>query len=354
MLLLVVKYFSSSGQVKQWLMMALLIAEVLGINAIIGLNGGASNPFNAVLLVPVIIAFMQLNTGAAWGVLVLSIAAQLSQLLLLPAAEHHHDVAMEPHYYAMIGSFVFTGVLVALLIQYFRHQLSLSRSEIQQLRERQLRDEQLLAIGTAAAQLTHDVATPAQSIRLLIEEAHEEGMSPHWLDQLSDSFFRIDEHLGNWRQVADDIREHKEHIYTSQGVWQALQKLMSVARPETVITWCKDKSCIERIQADNTLFPAITNILINACEAAGEDASSPVTVEESCAGDYWQLLIKNRALHIDVQRLSRLGIQCVRSEKGHGLGAMLSNASIEKFGGTVSWQLEDTLLITTIRLPTIL
>ncbi|GGW93461.1 sensor histidine kinase [Alteromonas halophila] len=350
MLLLLVIALSKRSRFSVWLTTLLLLSEVLLVNAVLAVNGGASNPFGVVLLIPIVLAFMLLPLAVAVAVLMVTIALQSAQLLMLSGSGHAGH-AMLGHYHGMILGFVFTGLLIGVVIRYFRWQLASREQQIQRMRERQLRDEQLLAIGTAAAQLTHDVATPAQTIRLLLEEAGESPSPPAWVEQLNAEFGRIESHLHTWRTLADDIREKRTFAYSPDTLWQALQKTLHTARPEARISWHCNTLPDASVHADRTLLPAISSIVINACEATHRLASHPVEVTSNATGHGWQLAIANACDVIDDAMLEQLGAQFMTSSTGHGVGAVISNATIERFGGSVTWQRNGQILVTLITLP---
>lgn len=350
MLLLVIFGLSRGHRLSTWLTTVLLLVEIVVFNIYFALNGGASNPFNAILLVPVVLAFMLLPIGSALGLLLLSIALQSIQLVLLGMSEHGAH-GMLSHYHQMVLSFVFTSLMIGIVIRYFRFQLARREKQLQTLRERQLRDEQLLSIGTAAAQLTHDVATPIQTIHLLLEEAAESASTRPWLDEIRSQFSRIETQLANWREVANDIRENRRHQFTVEDVWQELQSLIRIARPEATIAWHTTPISPAIICADRTLLPALTSIIVNACEASADGGRSAVTVNATLSSTHWQLAINNPTTNVSEEQLQLLGSQIVASEKGHGVGAVISNATLEKFGGELHWYLEGDILITRIQLP---
>lgn len=351
MLLLFVLALRRQVRPASWFMLALLVGEILVFNAVIAFNGAASNPFNAILLVPLVLGFMLLPYAHATLVLFVSITAQLTQLALLSEHSHHHG-PMLGHYYAMIGSFVLTAALMAALVAYFRLLLSRSEQAINALREKQLRDEQLLAIGTAAAQLSHDVATPVQSIRLLLEEMSEQQPQAELLQCLEQQFQRIEQHLLNWREVADDVREKRLHVYSIEELWSSLQHLMTVARPESTIDWrILSDTNTGLIEADRTLLPALTSVIINACEAAQTAQNTGVSVSSALQQNRWLLQITNEGEFLSKETIALLGSRVTTSAKGHGIGAVLSNATLEKFAGEVNWQQQGRHIITRVYLP---
>ncbi|RUO23275.1 hypothetical protein CWE08_01075 [Aliidiomarina iranensis] len=346
---LLVWAYRRSMRPSPWLAALLLILDVLAFNSLIAVYGAASNPFNAVLLIPVVMAFILLPPVYAVFILLVSVAAQTLQIWLLPV--HHHDAEMVSHFYAMVLSFVITSAVIAGVIFYFRYQLTQREASIQQLRERQLRDEQLLAIGTAAAQLTHEVATPAQSLRFLLEEAAEQKPNPDWLAPIVHEFSRIETELENWRGVADAIREKRRSDYLISEIWQTLQHVISITRPEVEVKWLPYAyTGHELIEADPTLAPALSSIVTNACDAALE-SNTPVTVSLTLARGRVLMAVSNYNASLNEAQLAALGSRIIASDSGFGVGAVVSNATIEKFAGEVVWQREGQQVVTQVSLP---
>ncbi len=326
------------------------VLEIVLINWLIGLNGAASNPYAIILLIPLVAGLVQLPFRLATAVLLISTGAQLLQLLASPAS--HHD-GMAQHAANMVWSFAGTSVFIAAIIFYYRRQLRKRNAAIVALRETQLRNEQLLAIGTAAAQLTHDAATPVQTINLLLEEWRD-SPDPALIKELSEQVSRLNGLLSDWREVADDVRESRTTTYRSSGLIKALRHSLTLARPEALIHWQTCNSDCN-IHADRTLLPALTNIVINACEEASGETDNGVSITQVVSTGQWTLRIANPLNNAPPEHAPVIGRQLVHSEKGNGVASVLTNATIERFGGKVSWEIIDSrgtlTLETTVILP---
>lgn len=349
MLLLLITAIFGPRRLPNSVATLLLLLEIITLNAVIALNGAASNPFSMVLLVPLVLGLMWLPLG--WSIVVLagSIAGQLSQLYLPQL--HTHNASLAEHGQSMIIGFVLTCGLISAVVAYFRWQLNRQTVALHTLRERQLRDEQLLAIGTAAAQLTHDAASPVQTIRLLLEEIHHP--SPHpVLTEIEEQFRRLETMLHDWRTIADDVRQARLNQYYASDVFKALRHTLALARPESAINWpAAQVPATSVVIADRTLLPALTSIVLNACEANDEVCEDPVNISLAITPAYWQLEIENQSSQVAEGQLQLLGNRLVNSQTGSGAGAVLSNATIEKFGGQVRWYYRSGAVITTITLP---
>lgn len=352
MLLIIAMALTRHRHFSHVVIFVFLLAEILLLNSIIAVNGAASNPFNAVLLVPVVLAFMWLPHISAFFLWLASVGGQLAQLIPFSAIEHTHS-GMNEHFESMIISFIITSAVIAIVTLYFKHQISQREADIQALRERQLRNEQLLAIGTAAAQLTHEVATPVQSAQLLLEEGIEElPHTPLWLQSLQEQFQRVHQKLSDWRLIAEDIRTRKSHCFQVTSLWSEVKYLMSIARPESDIRWqAENLDNTKKLVADRTLLPALTSIIVNACDAARQTSDPKVTVLSEVSDSQWQIKVVNKSRRLSEQTLKELGQRLMPSTSGHGVGAAVSNATIEKFKGNVVWFRESDNLVTLVTLP---
>ncbi|TPV60820.1 HAMP domain-containing histidine kinase [Aestuariibacter sp. GS-14] len=349
MLLLLYLALFGKQRAPSGLVITLVLFEIIVVNTSIALNGAASNPFASVLLVPLILGLVWLPVLPGLVVLAISVVAQAMQLMA-PISDHH-GAMMQSHAQGMIGSFIVTSCMIAAVVHFFKYQLKVKQAAIQQLRERQLRDEQLLAIGTAAAQLTHDAATPVQSMQLLLEELQDSPGSPD-LSELQMQFDILQALLSNWRDVANEVRAAKVSDFSVQSILNSARHIVRLSRPETEVNWPSPENAYEQvyITADRTLVPAIASIIINACDAANLHHNNTVNIQSDLQGESWQLSIDNPSDN-DNPLHSNLGAKIVSSENGSGVGAVLSNATVEKFRGTVHWQYEQARVHTTITLP---
>ncbi|WP_051234748.1 sensor histidine kinase [Marinimicrobium agarilyticum] len=328
-----------------------LLLDILLWNAVVWLTGGASNPFSALLLIPLALAFLTLPPILAAGLLVVSILCQLAQLNAMSDMSEGH-AGMSGHFEAMVVGFVIAAVLLAMTLLYLRRQLRQREADLQRLREAQLRDEQLLAVGTAAAQLTHEMATPVQSVRLLLEEldaapaevASEQARRARTM--MSQQLERIEGLLEDWRMIAEDVRERRLTLLTLEELQASLQKTLAITRPGDRIHWSQPQP-LEGLQlrADRTLMPAVLSLLHNALDAGGE-----VRVCSRVESGHWLLEIDNDG-PLSPELQARLGAEFVPSESGFGVGARVSHATLERFGGRVLWSADNAGTRTRLTLP---
>lgn len=329
-----------------------LLLDILLWNAVVWLTGGASNPFSALLLIPLALAFLTLPPVLAACLLVVSILCQLAQLRAMSEMSVGH-AGMSGHFEAMVVGFVIAAVLLAVTLLYLRRQLRQRETDLQRLREAQLRDEQLLAVGTAAAQLTHEMATPVQSIRLLLEELDEvlagdaSQKTGGTRVLMSQQLKRIEELLEDWRVIAEDVRERRLTLLSLEELQASLRKTLAITRPGDQVRWSEQQPLEGlRLRADRTLVPAVLSLLHNALDAGGE-----VRVSSRVESGHWLLDIDNDGRPLSPEVQTRLGAEFVPSASGFGVGARVSHATLERFGGRVLWSADSARTRTRLRLP---
>jgi len=320
-----------------------LLLDILLWNGLVALTGGASNPFSALLLIPLALACLLLPVSGALLVLAVSIGCQLLQLQFVAV---EGQGAMTGHFEAMVMGFAIAALLLSLALLYLRQKLRDRDRDLHQLRESQLRDEQLLAVGTAAAQLTHEMATPVQSLSLLLEEMEDQGRVPPAMRQ---QLGRMEQLLADWRYIAEDLRERRLRPLSMAWVLRSVRELLLITRPGDKLLWEILPQAQEvQVQADRTLIPAILSLVHNALDAA---RGSGVRVQAGLEAGHWRLIISNGGEPLEPEVQSRLGTELLASEKGMGVGAALSNATLERFGGRVYWQSRDGQTWTRLELP---
>lgn len=335
-----------------------LFCDIALWNLVVWLTGGATNPFAALLLIPLVLAFLLLPWPYALALLVASIAAQLAQLMAVADAHAGHPSmdgsgGMGGHFQAMVAGFVIAALLLALTLLYLRRQLHQRDLDLQRLREAQLRDEQLLAVGTAAAQLTHEMATPVQSIGLLLDEV-ELVLNPASREDtdlerqlIRQQLERIQGLLADWRLIADDVRARRLQSLPLEALVHSVRQLLSITRPGEPIEWAGLESLTGyQVRADRTLTPAVLSLLNNALDAGGA-----VKVTSHCADGLWRVDIDNSGRPLTAEQRVRLGAECLPSEQGFGVGALVSYATLERFGGRVFWSGDDLGTRTRLELP---
>ncbi|WP_417666084.1 sensor histidine kinase [Pseudidiomarina sp.] len=316
---------------------ALVLLTVIVIaNTFIWLNGAAMNPYAVLIIVPMAATMLLLPIRLAWFVMVVGMLGQLLQLQApLPSADQINN-----HYRAMVYGQVFAALLLAITLHLLRVFIVRQQQAIRGQHQRQHRDEQLVTIGTAAAQFSHEVATPIQTIQFMLEDVRQRYPNDEDLQRAEQQIRRIHNLLLDWRQVAEDVRTNRILELQVNDLVQQVRDALLIVRPDIRVMWRDDEQPGHVIRADRTLIPAILSLLHNAADAAPGD--SKIEVRTEVHEQVWRMTIRKQGLGGELRSI----------RGGMGAGATLSYETFERFGGVVSWRTEQGNTVTELCMPT--
>lgn len=318
-------------------------ADVLLLTLALYLSGGATNPFVSLYLLPLTIAVIVLPAGYAWAVAVLT-AAAYSLLIyrhqpLAPEHAHHYSQAFDLHVLGMWVNFLLSAVLVVYFVGRMSAAVRARERELAEARERALRDEQLVTLGTFAAGAAHELGTPLSTMAVVVNELEREhaddpavmaelgtlraqiGHCKHILTQLVGR-------AGRARSEGVRLRALDAVIEEAVGRWKLL-------RPEARLRLRMDgEGRMPQIAAEETLTQALVSVLNNAADASPDD------VELRCdwAQGAVKLEIRDRGHGPSRDALRNAGREPYSEKAPHGLGLglLLASATIERIGGTLA------------------
>ena len=311
-----------------------LFADILFLGALLYFSGGATNAFVSLLLIPIAIGAVALQIS---GVISLALAAVgIYSLLLWLMPMHVMHGNMEGHFIGMWLNFLFSSVVVCVVVMQMARTLKVKEQTIAKFREEQLKQERVMALGVASAQVSHDVATPIASIQLLVDEMEEEGLctDQELLAQLKGQAEKCGEKLATFRETAEDIRSNKESIKSCTDIFNQLKNYSQLYYPAIAFDF-SDTMHEGKISADSALIPAILNIINNAVKASEQMHSNQVKISSNIdkANSVWIVSILDYGKGFTPEQFATLGTEVYDSEQGMGIALLLSNASLERHQG---------------------
>ncbi|WP_052262341.1 hypothetical protein [Pseudoalteromonas luteoviolacea] len=259
--------YRRSREISERAMTLQLMADIVFLSVLLSFLGGASNAFVSLLLLPCIIAAVTVSIGY---VLFVSASALLSYGYLYLAVTmpmHHHGMHMGEHLLGMFVNFVFMVVVtvgvVAILVKRIREREAL----LAKTREKQLQQEQLLALGSAAAQVTHQLATPIAHLNLLLEELREDFPEHPAVSEMHGPLSQCRIQLDSFREQTELLKlKRQEKAQSTQFVIAQLEELMTLQYPEQSLSIVEKTSSVE-INGDPMLVPSLLNLIVNAAKA---------------------------------------------------------------------------------------
>jgi len=335
-----------------------LLVDVLGLSLLLYFTGGASNPFVSYFLVPVTIAAATMTTAYAAGLAALALFCYTLLLFFyqpLPALmpemagmDHAlHGVAsddggfMSLHIIGMWFNFLVSAGLITWFVVRMAAEIRMQQERLSRYREDTLRNEQILAVATQAAGTAHEMGTPLGTMAVLLKDLREQYRNDPALEQelalLQQQVVICRDALRGLVAKAD-FRNRQQTEVNLRQFMQLLLDQWQLLRPEL---HCKVYLQVGEgplIPADTTLQQALINLLNNAADA------SPAGIELSLHWDarQWTLQIRDHGEGLSREVAEQLGTRIASTkEGGMGVGWVLSQATINRLGGSVSLYPQD-------------
>jgi len=328
-----------------------LVIDVATFTGVLYFTGGASNPFGWFYLVPIFIAATILPGRAIWLITSLSmIGYTLLMFFYEPIAadtsshnmhmQHdmpmQHDSGFHEHIIGMWLGYMVTALLVAYVVARMANSLRERDQHLALAREKTLRDERLVALGTLAAGTAHELGTPLSTIAILVTELQDICDEKQAIDYLS----IIREQVDRCKSALTTLSHSAGEELMDGGQMMPVQQYISSIieqwqqqRPSTELILDCDLDKIDaHILAEQTMTQALINILNNAADASPEK----ITLQAEQVDDQVTINIIDSGAGLDAMIQTHAGKQAYSSKnQGLGLGLFLAHASIERLGGKI-------------------
>ncbi len=326
-----------------------LLIDATVLTALLGLSGGATNPFTTVYFVPITLA-TQVSPRWTWALAGYCLAgfAALFVMHPLPQAAAGHEAHFAGHLRGMWVAFGVSG----LLITYFVHRIAISlarqRHELGRLREQAMQDRHLAALGTLAAGAAHELGTPLGSIQLLVGELPH--MSNRERDEALDTIRRevarckgIVHRMASPELSALDLSADGSGPPWSLGALadQAQQVAIGSGVPLRV----RGPRNVELRQPREALEQIVRELVANAIDACRRrsDGGGAVTMVLGLDGDDVSVEVQDEGVGMDPEVVANAFDPFYSTKvegEGMGLGLYLARAQLRQLGGTLELRSE--------------
>lgn len=321
-----------------------LLLDVLCLSALFYFSGGANNPFISYFLVPICISAATLSWSYTWVITSLCVASYTLLLffhIALPALSptHHHgdhqDINL--HILGMWLNFFISAALITYFVVKMAQDLRRQDELLNQKREDDLRDEQLMAVATLAAGTAHELGTPLSTMKVLLAELRDEYRhEPQLYEDLNVLSDQVQQCALTLKHLVGKAEYGKDGQIAPQSLRQFCEDIIErwrVMRPDVVAKLEINKNSSDIVCCLHpTVAQSIINLLNNAADANPENIF--IYIEWDQVAMRWKIEDNGPGIPMDIA--SQLGKPFVTTKgKGLGLGLFLTHATINRYGGKV-------------------
>ncbi len=316
-----------------------LLVDIGALTVLLYFSGGATNPFISYYLVPISIAAISLPMAMTWAITGLSIIAYSVLLVyyqpFTQLTSHHGNTSFNLHIIGMWINFALSAGLITYFVVRMAAALRMQEAELSAQKEEQMQDEQLLAIATVAAGAAHELGTPLNTMKLLIDNLAEEVTEPEQQQDvaiLNQQIARCRKTLQSLVNAASIIEEGSSPTSVSGYVDGLLDNWLLI-RPDVnpeinIASDCPaTKACFHPV-----IQQSLLNLLNNAADASPEQLE--ITIHWDSTSLY--IDIRDYGPGLSPEQLEKMG-KPIPSDKpgGLGLGLFLTHSSLNRHGGRV-------------------
>ena len=329
-------------------------------------TGGVGNPLISYLLVLLAVTATLLPRAFVNSFAVCSILIYTFFLLLdllaeqnMPGMSGNAQDMFELHLVGMWVIFVVSAILITVFISAMAIAVREREHHLAEARENELRNEQLVAIGTLAAGTAHALGTPLSTMSVILNDLDDmdreelEGESvkqeigllreqvsrcKHSINQLI-RYYHKDDPSARERvtlaRFAADIQDYILNVHPAARVEFSL-----AAEPETPL------------DVEPSLRHAVINIVENGIKAARKTVNVDYALDPEEARNLL-ISVADDGPGIPEEVLERIGEPFVsRRKDSMGLGIFLANAALRRAGGSIEmFNRQAGGALTLIRLP---
>jgi two-component system sensor histidine kinase RegB len=328
------------NEISDRLFFGQLLIDVFALSLLLYMTGGATNPLTLLLLLPLIISAALLPGRHSWMIALLVMLCYTALLYvyipLPPSLAHEQGFGI--HVLGMWGGFVLSAGLIASFVSRMGSTLRERDRVLAEAKQRALRDERIVALGTLAAGAAHELGTPLGTIALLAEALEQEHACPD--DEFAEKIRLLKAQVARCKQTLAMLSMSAGQSQATGGRRLAVDRYLD----EAISQWRLLRAGIEVrvslegesppvILAEQTLTQALVSLFNNAA-----DASDVVEIAARWTDTCLRIEVRDLGHGISAEAVSAAGARVFSTkgpDKGLGLGLYLAYAIIHRLGGEV-------------------
>ena len=314
---------------------------------LLSVAGGASNPLISYLLVLLAIVATLLPPIFAFIFAISGILIYSFFLIRDLNVDHSNSMAsmqqgeiFELH---LVGMWVIFSVS-AVLISFFLTRLSSAIREreimLSEVRENELRNEQLVEIGMLAAGTAHAIGTPLSTMSVLLAEIDLSLQQRINAESLKEDILTLRQQLSRCKSSLNELVHyyHKDNP-KEKGNWllsdfvSEIKDYVTNIHPGSQVEFVLETQDDPYLTAELSLRHAVINIIENGIKAAAQKVEVRISSPE---GSRLEILVTDDGPGMPTEVMEKMGEPFISTRKDSmGLGIFLANAAVQRLGGEI-------------------
>ena len=326
-----------------------ILVDVVFLVLLLLNTGGVGNPLISYLLVLLAVTATLLPRGFANSFAVGSILVYTFFLLLdlsaeqnMPGMSGNAQDMFELHLVGMWVIFVVSAILITVFISAMAIAVRDREHHLAEARENELRNEQLVAIGTLAAGTAHALGTPLSTMSVILNDLDEIDQEELEGESVKQEIGLLREQVSRCKHSINQLIRyyHKDDPSAREQVTLArfaadIQDYILNVHPAAKVEFRLTAEAETPFDVEPSLRHAVINIIENGIKAARKAVNVDYAVDPENAR---MLLISvaDDGPGIPDEVLERIGEPFVsRRKDSMGLGIFLANAALRRAGGSI-------------------
>ncbi len=340
----------SGRPVTETILFSQLLVEIFSFALILYFSGGATNPFTFFFLIPLAISATVFPDHRTWlltalTMLLYTVLLVFYQPLGFPMSDHsgmNSSGAFSLHVLGMWFGFMVSALLLSWFVTHLSQELKRRDRAIAQARQRELRDQQMVTLGTLAAGTAHELGSPLASVAIIsddITEGFDRAQYPELFEQqalLRQQVQRCKEILSVLSSNTGESRADAGYRMAAEDFIQTIIQQWQQQRPQARFQLAPTTiPATASLLFDTTLSQALLNLLNNAADVSDD----PIEISSLVEADRLMLDIRDHGQGFSDEQIALAG-ETVFSSKpdGMGIGLFLAITTIRRCGGEVRFE----------------
>lgn len=343
-----------------------LLVDVIILFILLHNTGGASNPLISYLLVLLAVTATLLPTSYVYAFSIGSTLIYTYFLLLEISGDHSmgdmtmdQDTVFELHLVGMWVIFMVSAILISVFLTRMASAIRDREFNLAQARENEMRNEQLVAIGTLAAGTAHALGTPLSTMAILLNDLDKLETQQLNNEEVKEDITVLRQQVSRCKDSLNQLIRyyHKDNPSEIENIRLVdfindIKDYITNIHPIAQVDFDLQGDAQTVVASELSLKHAVINIIENGIKAANQKVSVEFKIDENSA-DYIEISINDDGPGIPSSVMENMGEPFISSRKDSmGLGIFLANAAVQRLGGTIEmFNLKIGGATTLIKLP---